>query len=268
MRQLDHEHDFVVIGGGLAGMLAAVTSARAGLHVALVQDRPVLGGNASKEIRVPPVGAVNCNFAYCRETGLIEEIYLENLYRNPTGNHEGWDLVFTNTVKAEKGLDCYLNTFIHDVELNEAGDRILSVSGYTAGSETRHTFRAPLYADCTGDGTIGALAGAPFRLGIEARGEFGESMCADEPQSHVMGTSMQMRARDAGRPMPFTKPHWVDLTVEEEDFGPHRNVCRGFMAEKGGFWWLEWGGELDPVHDTEQIKEQVLKIIYATSWTG
>ena len=90
MRHLEHERDFVVIGGGLSGLMAAITAARAGLQVALVQDRPVLGGNASKEIRVPPVGAVNCNFAYCRETGLIEEIYLENLYHNPTGNHEGW----------------------------------------------------------------------------------------------------------------------------------------------------------------------------------
>ena len=262
MRHLKHEHDFCVIGGGLAGMLAAITAARAGLRVALVQDRPVLGGNASKEIRVPPVGAVNCNFAYCRETGLTEEIYLENLYRNPTGNHEGWDLVLTNAVKATEGLDCFFNTYVHGVEVNKTGDRLLSVQGYTQGAETHHVFRAPLFADCTGDGTIGALAGAPWRMGIEAQSEFGESMCDEAPQGHVMGTSMQMRARDAGRPMPFRKPDWVDLTITEEHFGPHRPLLRSFLAEKGGFWWLEWGGELDPVHDTVQIKDQVLKIIY------
>ena len=265
MRQLDHEYDLVVIGGGLSGMAAAITAARAGIKVALVQDRPVLGGNASKEIRVPPVGGYNCNFAYCRETGLIEEIYLENLYRNPTGNHEGWDLVLTNAVRAETGLDCFLNTFVDAVQTNEAGDRIISVTGFTVGSETHHTFYAPLFADCTGDGTVGVLAGAPFRMGIEARSEFDESMCADEPQSHVMGASMQMHARDAGRPMPFQKPAWVDLVLDEDNFGRDRPLLKGFMQDKGGFWWLEWGGELDTVHDTEQIRDQVLKIIYA-SW--
>jgi hypothetical protein len=262
MRHLEHDYEFVVIGGGLAGMLAAITAARAGLRVALVQDRPVLGGNASKEIRVPPVGAVNCNFAYCRETGLTEEIYLENLFRNPTGNHEGWDLALTGAVRAEKTLDCYLSTVVDQVEVNDAGDRLVAVSGYTLGSETRHTFRAPLFADCTGDGTVGALAGAPFRMGIEAQSEFGESMCGVQAQDNVMGCSMHMRARDAGRPVPFVKPDWVQLTIDEENFGPYRPLVRSFMAEKGGFWWLEWGGELDTVHDTEQIRDQVLQIVY------
>ena len=263
MQRLEHGYDFVVVGGGLSGIAAALTAVQAGMKVALVQDRPVLGGCASTEIRVPPVGATNCNFAYIRETGLIEEILLENLYRNPTRHPEGWSLTLTNAVKREAGLDCYLNTAVDTVETNETGDRILAVSGFMTGSETRHTFRAPWFADCTGDGTVGFLAGAPFRMGIEARSEFGESLCAEEPQDYVMGCSMQLHAHDAGRPVPFTKPDWVDLTLDAEDFGPDRDICGGFMARKGGFWWLEWGGELDTVHDTVQIREQIHEIIYA-----
>jgi heterodisulfide reductase subunit A-like polyferredoxin len=71
MKIIQHHYNFVVVGGGLAGICAAVTAARNGIRTALVQDRPVLGGNSSKEIRVPPVGATQCNFAYSRETGLI-----------------------------------------------------------------------------------------------------------------------------------------------------------------------------------------------------
>ena len=109
MRTREHHHQFVVIGGGLAGVCAAVTAARMGIKTALVQDRPVLGGNASSEIRVPPVGATQCNFAYSRETGLIEELFLNNLQRNPTWNPEGWNLELESLVRNESSLELFLN---------------------------------------------------------------------------------------------------------------------------------------------------------------
>jgi phytoene dehydrogenase-like protein len=96
VKTIQHTHEFVVVGGGLAGICAAVTAARQGVRTALIQDRPVLGGNASTEIRVPAVGANQCNFAYSRETGLIEELFLNNLYRNPTWCPEGWNLELEN----------------------------------------------------------------------------------------------------------------------------------------------------------------------------
>ena len=258
-----HEYEFVVIGGGLAGICAAVTAARSGVRTVLVQDRPVPGGNASKEIRVPPVGATNCNFAYSRETGLIEEIYLNNLYRNPTSSYEGWNLELTTLIRLQEDLDCYYNTPVSEVILNESKNHITAVRGHTTGSEKWHQFDAPFFADCTGDGTVGALAGAPFRMGIEARGEFGESMCKEEPQDFVMGSSIHMNAQDAGRPMPFYKPAWVKLDLTEEDFGPYRPV-HSFSPEAGGWWWLEWGGELDTVHDNEHIRDVIMEIVLAT----
>ena len=264
MKTIKHEYEFVVIGGGLAGICAAATAARAGIRTALVQDRPVLGGNSSKEIRVPPVGARNCNFAYSRETGLIDEIRLNNLYRNPTSSFEGWNLELATLTRLQENLDCYYNTTVNEVILNESKDCIISVKGYTIGSETWHQLGASFFADCTGDGTVGTLAGAPFRMGIEARSEFGESMCEEEPQDCVMGCSIQMKTRDAGRPMPFHKPAWVKLDLTEEDFGPYRNVHH-FFPDAGGWWWLEWGGELDMIHDTERIRDVILEIVLA-SW--
>ncbi|TBL74662.1 FAD-dependent oxidoreductase [Paenibacillus thalictri] len=264
MRYLEHQYDFVVAGGGISGVAAAVTAARLGLKTALVQDRPVLGGVGSKEIQVPMVGAhsIDGNYAYGRETGLMEELLLENLYRNPTRTPEYWDLTLTDLVKKEPDLDVYLNTSIVEVQMNAEGTRIESVKGYTIGAETWHTFHAPLFSDCTGDATVGCLAGAPFRTGAESRAEFGESLAPEEAVATGMGSSMQFRAKDAGVAVPFVKPQWVSFTFNEEDFGPYRPI-QSFRRDHGGYWWIEWGALYDPVHDTNRIKDELLQVVYA-----
>lgn len=263
MKTIEHNYDFVVVGGGLAGLCAAVTAARQGLRTALVHDRPVLGGNASTEIRVPPVGATQCNFAYSRETGLIEELFLNNLHHNPTWCPEGWNLELENLVRNEPALELFLNNAVCEVAMNDGKDRVESVKAYCAMEETWHVFAAPYFADCSGDGVIGSLAGAAFRMGVEARAEFNEPMGPDEPTGDTMGMSLHLHARDAGRPMPFTRPKWVNLELSLEDFGPYRPVCEHFFPDTGGFWWLEWGGALDTVHDTTKIKEEVQRITLA-----
>ncbi len=261
MKTIQHHHDFTVIGGGLAGICAAVMAARQGIRTALVQDRPVLGGNASTEIRVPPVGATQCNFAYSRETGLIEELFLNNLRRNPTWCPEGWNLELETLVRNEPRLDLFLNTAVCDLAMRE--NRIASVRAYCAMEETWHVFEAAYFADCSGDGVVGSLSGAPFRMGVEARAEFDEPMCPGEATGDTMGMSLHMHARDAGRPMPFELPAWVGMELGEDDFGPYRPVCEHFFPDTGGFWWLEWGGGLDTVHDTSRIKEEVQRITLA-----
>ena len=263
MKRIEYRHDFVVVGGGIAGIAAAIAAARAGLRVALVQDRPVLGGNASKEVRVRMSGAYHCNFVYSHETGLLEEMLLENLRLNPTCSPEGWDLVLTRFVRQEGNLECFLNTAITEVGMAAEGDRIISVEGYTSGCETHRILHAPLYADCTGDGVVAALAGAPFRIGVEARAEFDESLGPEVAESRCMGSSIAFHTRDAGRPVPFAKPPWVQLELGDEDFGPHRPVCPEFLQQKGGFWWLEWGGGLDVIHESETIRDRLLEIVYA-----
>ena len=271
MRTVEHRYEFVVVGAGLSGICAAVTAARKGVKTALVQDRPVLGGNASTEVRVPPVGATQCNFAYSRETGLIEELFLNNLHRNPTWSPEGWNLELESLVRNEPNLALFLNCAVCQVDtvVKDRPDpaspdrRVASIKAYCSMAETWHVFFAPYFADCTGDGVVGAEAGAFFRFGVEARSEFNEPMCPDEPVRETMGMSLQMRARDAGRPMPFVMPGWVNLQLGEEDFGPYRPVNEHFFPDTGGFWWLEWGGELDTVHDTLEIRDEVQRITLA-----
>jgi len=264
MRHLNHHFQFVVIGGGFAGMCAAITASRAGIQTALVQDRPVLGGNASKEIRVTPVGADNCNSLYSRETGLIEEIFLKNLHENADFSYEGFDLVLKSVVKAESNLTCYFNTTILEVETEATSKQLKCVKGYTVGSETWHTFNAPFFADCTGDGTVGALSGAPFRIGIERKSEFDESMCEEEAQPFCMGGTVQFHTIDTGSPKSFIKPEWLKLDFNEDVFGPTRPVNEDFFRNKGGYWWIELGGDLDTIHETEEICERTTEIVFAT----
>ncbi|HQC53381.1 MAG TPA: FAD-dependent oxidoreductase, partial [Lentisphaeria bacterium] len=160
MRHLEHNVDFCVVGGGLSGMCAAIAAARHGAKVALIHDRPVLGGNASSEIRMWICGAQGLNN---RETGLVEEIQLENNYRNPSSNFSIWDSVLFQAVKFTPGLTVFLNASVNGATMD--GNRITSVKAWQTTSETWHTVKAKLFADCSGDSILAPLTGADFRIG-------------------------------------------------------------------------------------------------------
>ena len=131
------DYDVVVIGGGMAGIAAAVTAARGGAHVALVQDRPVLGGNASTEVRVNLEGANGgVHNRFFVESGLPEDLLLENFWRNPTGSADHWGAVLLELVLDTAGLDLHLDTHAHTVELGEDGS-INAVAALTLASERR-----------------------------------------------------------------------------------------------------------------------------------
>src|SRR5947209_12885013 len=135
MRHETRQYEFVVIGGGVAGVSAAMAAARRGLRTALVHDRPVLGGNASKEVRMWLQGANGGqNNRFFRETGLMEELRLENLHRNPLGNAELWDALLLETVATQENLDLYLSTAVTGVEM-ASPERVAGVEGFTVGSE-------------------------------------------------------------------------------------------------------------------------------------
>ena len=171
MRHVVHRADLCVVGGGLAGMCAAIAAARHGVRVALMHDRPVLGGNASSEIRMWICGARGENN---RETGIIEEIALENLYRNPLRNYSMWDTVLYDKVRHEDNVALILNCSCTDLQMD--GNRIRSVKGWQLTTQTWHTVEADLFADCSGDSILAPLSGAQFRMGREARREFGEDI--------------------------------------------------------------------------------------------
>ena len=164
-----HKADLCVIGGGLAGMCAAIAAARHGAKVVLMHDRPVLGGNASSEIRMWICGAHGENN---RETGIIEEIELENMYRNPNRNYSIWDSILYEKVRFEENITLLLNCSCNSLEMN--GNRIKSVKGWQLTTETWHTVEADLFADCSGDSILAPLSGAEYRIGREAFAEFGE----------------------------------------------------------------------------------------------
>ena len=264
LRRQTKRYDVVVAGGGMSGVGAAVTAARHGASVALVQDRPVLGGNGSKEIRVWLQGASGgANAIYFRETGLMEELLLENQFRNPEGNAELWDSVLLDKVISQKNLDLYLNTAILEVETvgPQPDARIKSITGLTLHSETLTTFEAAYFLDCTGDGTVGYLAGAPYMTGRESKSDFGESMAPPERKTCTLGGSILFLAKDVGHAVPFHPPTFAHKFTAK-DFRSGRNPVWEFDHVKGGFWWVEWGGTLDTIHDNEQIKYELMKIAY------
>ena len=252
------DYDFVVCGGGLAGVCAAVTAARSGLEVALVQDRPVLGGNSSSEIRVDIHGA-GTYWPWAAETGVIAELIDEERVRSPDEVFEGhlnsvWDLVLYEWCTREPGLDLYLSTAARGVVM--AGERLLAaVCCHQQGTEKELQLAAPLFLDATGDGTIAALAGAEFRFGREARDEFNESLAPEQADDVVQGSTLQFRARDIGRPVPFQAPDWAVRYPTEESIH-----WRGHGDPAGGYWWIEIGNP--PYHtidDNDAIRHELLR---------
>lgn len=261
MRTQTVELDIVVIGGGLAGVSAAVSAARLGKRVALINNRPVLGGNSSSEVRVWVCGATaHGNQRWARETGVIGELYVENQYRNPEGNPIHWDDVVLDSVRREENLQLFLNTDVRDVVADGPAHarRIQSVIGWTMGAETLTTFSAPVFLDCTGDGLVGHLAGAEARLGKEGRGDFGEDWAPAKPVRQFLGSTLLFYTKDIGRPVRFIAPESAKKISETSI--PTTRVIRS--GDNGAhYWWIEWGGELDIVHDNERIRDELRSVI-------
>ena len=263
IRELRHENiavDFAVIGGGLAGVCAALQAAREGLQVALVQDRPVLGGNASSEVRLWGLGATSHmgnNNRWSREGGLVNEILVENTYRNKEGNPLIFDTVLLDFVTREPNIRLLLNTAVYAVE-KRTPDTIASVTGFCSQNSTRYTVKAPFFCDASGDGIVGFQAGAAFRMGAESTEEFGELFAPDESYGELLGHTIYFYSKDVGRPVEYVAP---DFALKDITEIPR---FRSINARDHGckLWWIEYGGRRDTVHDTETIKWELWKVVY------
>ena len=252
--------DFAIIGGGMAGTCAAITAARAGIKVALIQDRPVLGGNASSEVRMWMVGAtahMGNNNRWAREGGVIDEIVVENCYCNPEGNPVIFDALLLEFVVREPNITLLLNTAVIDVTKHDA-DAIESVRAYCAQNETMYQVHAPLFCDASGDGVVGFRAGAAFRMGAESTHEFGEKFAPSKAYGELLGHTIYFYSKDVGRPVKFIPPAFAldDITQIPR--------YRAFNTRQFGnyLWWIEYGGRLDTVHDTEAIKWELWRVVY------
>ena len=249
-----------MIGGGLAGTCCALTAARQGLKVILIQDRPVLGGNASSEVRLWALGATSHmgnNNRWAREGGVIDELVVENMFRNPEGNALIFDTLLLEKVWENKNITLLLNTAVFATH-KSSETSISAVSAFCSQNSTQYEIFATLFCDASGDGIVGFQSGAAFRMGAESSDEFNEPFAPTKEYGELLGHSIYFMSKDVGKPVVFTPPKFAlkDITKvpRYRNFSVKDQAC--------WMWWIEYGGRLDTVHDTETIKWELWKVVY------
>jgi len=259
LETIRHESDICVIGGGMAGVCAALAAARGGARVILMQDRPMLGGNSSRECRVHICGADRSHgIPNMRETGILEELRLESARYNPNRSYSLWDMVLYDRAVREPNLELMLNCCCCDARVE--GSRILNVTGLQSTTQTFHTVEAATFIDCSGDSILAPLSGAEFRLGREARIEFGESIAPETADDLTMGMTCYVMASKYDTPQPYTPPDWAHTFERCKDLPYDREEHNHCGVWKQGHWWVEYGGRCDSIRDSERIREELLKI--------
>lgn len=251
-----YHYDFVIVGGGMSGVCAAIAAARRGVKTALIHNRPVLGGNASSEIRMHICGADHhMSVPNARETGILEEILLENKRRNPEMVYPIFDSVLWEKVHYQENLTLYLNTHMTRVLCD--GDRIEAVCAMQMTTEISFCIYGTLFLDATGDGVLGAKAGAKFRIGREGSSQYGESLAPKKEDPYTMGNSLMFKAKDMGHKVPFIKPFWANTYTEEQlRMRDHSDIT-------SGYWWIELGGgERDVISRGEELRDELLKAVF------
>lgn len=244
-------YDLVVVGGGVAGISAAVSAARLGCKVALINDRPVLGGNNSSEIRVHLGGRIEAG-PY-KELGNLQKEFGPERGGNAQPGDYYEDEKKAMIVANEKNITLFENYRAINVEMNES--RITSVIAKHIENGDELRFTAPLFSDCTGDGTIGFLAGADFRMGREAREEFGESTAPETADKMTMGSSVQWYSVDAGTRTGFPR---FQYGVEFNDTNSEKVTM--------GEWTWETGMNYDQINDFERIRDYGLLVVFS-NWS-
>ncbi|RZJ23606.1 MAG: FAD-dependent oxidoreductase [Acinetobacter sp.] len=261
LRQQELTVDFLVAGGGISGICAAISAARLGIKVILLQDRPVLGGNASSEVRLWILGATSHmgnNNRWAREGGLIDEILVENLYRNKEGNTLIFDTILLEKVYQEENITLLLNTSLYEVNKKDDSN-IASIKAFCSQNATMYIIKSHFFCDATGDGILGFLAGASFRMGAETKEEFGEGFAPDvKAYGELLGHSIYFYTKDTGSPVKYVAPSYA-----HKDVGTYPRIRNYKLKEFGcRLWWVEYGGRLDTIHQSEEIKLELWKVIY------
>lgn len=275
--ELKGEYDLVVVGGGIAGCCAAITAARLGCKVALVHNRYILGGNNSSEVRVglsglimqqpyPNLGnlmdelggvghwtnyeaQIDKNSERSRQILKILEHNPEKAQHNagPKSNYE--DEKKLNLLLAEKNISLFMG--MHVVRVEKFENQITAVIGQDIKTGHEYRFKGKLFADCTGDGDVGYLAGADYRIGRESRAETGEKRAPEQADSLVMGTSVQWYAEPIESDAPFKECSWA-VEFDEKSYRP---IARGD-------WDWEAGLNNDQITEIEYIRDYALRAVY------
>lgn len=263
--------DITVIGGGIAGICAAVSAARNGASVSLVQDRPMLGGNNSSECRVHMSSAAssgNPSF-YLRETGVADELKLKIFHYNPRyeskSDFDLTDMVFLQFVKDEENIKLFLSTAAYDVEVKNG--LIKTVKAYNSRTEEYYEFESPYFIDASGDGVVSFKAGAECRQGREAKSEYGESLAPEQADSHTMGSCLMYTVAKDEHPVPFVKPPFAYDFVKEGLFDKLNDPSTGrnfplTIENVHSVWWMSYGGMGDTIKDEDKIHLELKKLVY------
>ena len=244
-------------------MAAAIAAAREGVKVVLMHERPVLGGNASSEIRMWISGAAGENN---RETGILEEIALENFYRNPTKSYAIWDTVLYDFVIREENITLLLNCTCMDAEI-EQGEfaygrdrKIKSVTGYQMTTQCFYEVEASYFCDSSGDSIIAPLCGADFRIGRESKEEFNEDTIVEKGDTMTMGMSCLIQGRETLNDIKYIPPEWSAKLTDEHFARKRPNIA----SETENFWYLELGGDRDSIEDTEKVRDELVSLAAGT----
>ncbi len=242
--------DLVVVGGGIAGCAASIAAAEQGLNVALIHDRPVLGGNASSEIRVHTLGI------YGHFERILKKLDTEHY---PNGSPEAYkdQEKRDNNVKSYKNISLFLNWRAYDAKAID--NRINYVDARQTASGERIRFEAPLFIDSTGDGWIGYWAGAEFTYGRESVDKYGEHWdehgelwSPKQPDNAVMGSSVLWRSYEAEGNESFPEVPWA------------MPVARDYAKVKGEWQWEFSRNDLNQIDDAEEIRDHMLRAIYGS----
>lgn len=274
-------YDFVVVGGGAGGICAAVSAARLGCKVALIQNRPLLGGNNSSEIRVGMTGYV-CRPPFTRLGAMMDEFgaigdvvlreakaegdsarikviealfdkYPERWQSNagPFGNYE--DDKKTGLIESEPNISLFLNTQVISADMD--GSRIVSVVGKNIETGEETVFKGRTFADCTGDGNLGFMAGADFRMGRESKAETGEPRAPEVADQLTMGSSVMWYAEQKDGAGTFPECPWAIQFNDE--------TCLPMLR---GNWDWEAGLNNDQITEIEYIRDHALRAVYG-NWS-
>ncbi len=272
--------DVVVVGGGLSGMCVALAAARNGAKTALVHARHVFGGNASSEIRMHVVGASeNMAKPELEEGGILYEMMLDNKSRNDYFSYSIWDMVLFDKIKRQPNLTAFLNTVMDDCTVEDG--KITKITAYQQTTETRYVIEGKLFVDCTGNATLGYLAGAEYRTGSEGKAEFNEPHAPEVSNNNRMGNTLLFKAVDRGHSIRFKRPDFAKVFTEEDLKYRTHSAVHAAQTKAGvsetylhitafgtaqvdyGYWWIELPGKTEDIIDEyEQIRDELVACIY------
>lgn len=259
--------DVAVVGGGIAGMCAAVAAARNGMKVALVNDRSVLGGNASSEIGVAVSGASHLGLnpsVYAKEGGLIEELRMRMVRYSEGGGYGTGalgDAVFFDWIYEEENIRLLLNTSVFGCE-TRAGEIVKCFARHSVSNEVVE-IEGKMFIDASGNGVLAKEAGCSYRMGREGKEEYWEKWAPEKGDDFTMGNTIYFETYDCGHDVSYTPPKFaykvgeMDFIKRMDDPGKHRSI-----SVKGAHWSFEYGGQTDVIYHSEDVDLELRRLIF------